>query len=67
MKNIFKIRTGGMFHGTTYIIVADNKIEAIKIMLEKYDEDVSDDEIEQIILDKSRVVASGQFYWLYHQ
>lgn len=67
MKKFFKVRTGGMFHGTTYIICAEDKKEVIHIMKEQEDEIISDNEVEEIELKESGIVASGEFNWLYHK
>ena len=66
-KKIFKVRTGGLFHGITYIVCAYNKKEVIDIMKEQEDEIISKNEIEKIELKKSGIVASGEFHWMYHK
>lgn len=62
---IYKVRTGGMFHGTTYIICAENKQEAINLIYIEENEKVADDDVEEATLDRSGIIASGDFHWMY--
>ena len=66
MNKIYKVRTGGWFHGKTYIISAPNIAEAKDIMKTEGVENLNDDDFEKINLSKLGLIASGDFHWLYN-